>query len=62
MERSEWYQGNCRGRDLAASTIASMREDFAPHMLGQVVRKIIERGEYGAEEVGFFQRLGEQLL
>lgn len=62
MIKDAWTTGNENGRELAASAIATIREEESPNHLGRLVKSMIERGEFGAKEVGFFQAIAENLL
>jgi hypothetical protein len=54
VETGDWGKDNRVGRELAAATVARMRENDAPHELGHLMKSLIEKGRYGGVEVGFF--------
>lgn len=55
-------EDNRTGRDLAKKLIEDMRDREAPFLLGHTVKAMIERGRYGAIEIGFFQQISEIAL
>jgi len=54
--------GNALGRERARELLAYMKANDAPFLLGHVVARIVERGGFGALEVGFFHGIAAAAL
>jgi len=62
-ERSGRFFEDCaRGHRYAAELIAEMTQENNPTLLGAVVRSMIDGGKFEAVEIGFFSRVGQQIV
>lgn len=52
---------NARGREEASALVERMKTEDAPFLLGHRVKQMIEGGNYGAYEIGFFQGIASNL-
>lgn len=57
-----WTESNQRGRSAADSIVGAMRESGNPLLLGRACQAMIEVGQFGGVQVGFFHRLAERLM
>lgn len=57
-----WVIDNRMGRDMAMQTIAYMRRENCPIMLGSIARAMVAQGAFGGVEVGFVQAFAEHVL
>lgn len=55
----DWAHDCQQGRHLAVEAVAYMRESGDANLVPAIVRRIVQRGEVGAMEVGFFTGLAE---
>lgn len=60
--QSEYGAQNALGREKADQLILQMRLTQNPTLLGAAIRDIVNGGTYGPVEVGFCQRLADQIL
>ena len=56
-----WGEQNIVGRQCADEMMAYIKKHSCPELLGNIVHSMIERGEYGGIEVGFFLRIANGL-
>lgn len=57
----DWSNLNAIGREEAAALVDIIRLENVPFLLGHRVKSMIETGEYGGKEVGFFAYIAEEL-
>lgn len=57
-----WSDQNAEGRLMAEQFIKQLREKNAPNLLGQVVRELIDKQQYGGVQVGFFHKISLELM
>lgn len=59
----EGYVTGCtEGRRRATECLQMMRARHMPSLLGTVVAAIVETGQFGAVEIGFFQAVAEEAM
>lgn len=57
----EWTAQNSVGRREAIEVVELIRAEDIPFVLGHRVKIMIERGEFGGREVGFFHYIATEL-
>jgi hypothetical protein len=57
-----YTEGNNIGRARAADLVEVMRRTNSPVLLAHVIEAIVNRGEIGAVETGFFHAISKELL
>ena len=60
--QSTYGEQNAIGREKADQLILQMRLTQNPTLLGAAVREMVEGGNFGPVEIGFCQRLADQIL
>lgn len=55
-------EANAAGREAADQLIVRMKMTGNPTLLGAAMKDLIGRGTYGPEEIGFSQRLADQII
>lgn len=58
----DWSTDCATGRRYADEMLARIRKNENPTALGHIVKAMVGHGQWGGVEVGFFQRLSEDLL
>ena len=59
---ASWADLNANGRREATEIVERIRADKLPMILGHRVKIMIEKGEYGGHEVGFFHQIAVNLI
>lgn len=59
---AQYSEGTALGRRYGDELIEFMQETDNTAALGQILRAIVETGQTGAVEIGFFQRLGDYIV
>jgi hypothetical protein len=62
METLTWAEENALGRLQAKELIDRIKGEQAPILLGSTIKTMIERGVYGAVEVGFLHAIAVELM
>lgn len=60
--RGDYGEACARGQDYADALLELIRDEEEPVLFGFVLQAIVAKGVYDAVEIGFFTRLGSELL
>jgi hypothetical protein len=62
VRTGDWSTDNRTGRHYAKNVVRFVCAGPRPTILGLMVKAMIEKGEFGGVEVGFFQEIAEMLM